>query len=320
MKNVLFIFCNLLLIACSSQPEQTQIDVPDNSQESTVSPDSASLRIQQKVTAIPIPDSLSFCGEPVPLDQADIRERLEVELLANTYRHSRTMLILERSKRWKSMIEDILESEGVPKDFFYLAIAESELSNVAKSPAGAMGMWQIMKGTGKEYGLQLDKWVDQRRDPELSTKVACEYIKKAYDKFNNWTLVAASYNMGMAGVRNRLDEQLVDSYYDLFLYEETSRYVFRILAFKVIIENPEVYGYYLPTDSLYQPLEFDTLTVSEDIDNLNEFAKKHGTNYKLLRQYNPWLNDGRNYVLKVPKKLEYIFRIPRATSIRDDSL
>lgn len=301
-----------LFSSCTTdEKKKIELNEIDGSKESVILQDSSNTLIGQKVGAIPIPDTLTFCGEQVPLHIPDVRERLERELLANTYRHSRTILILERSKRWKGFINNILTEEGVPTDFFYLAIAESELNNNAKSHAGAMGMWQIMKTTGKEYGLVIDNHVDQRRDPELSARVASNYLKKGYLKFNNWTKVAASYNMGMTGLRKRLEEQKVDSYYDLFLYEETSRYVFRILALKIICENPEDYGFITPDDKLYAPLEFDTIRVTNDVEDLNAFALKKGINYKLLRQYNPWLNDGRNYRLKIPKKESYLIRIPK---------
>lgn len=320
MRKLLIVFAVGLFWSCTSETEEkVKINEPDGSEASSVTIDSLHPLVEQRVGAIPIPDSLTFCGEPVPLHIPDVRERLERELLANTYRHSRTLLILERSKRWKPFIDNILTEENVPTDFFYLAIAESELDNNAKSPAGAMGMWQIMKTTGKEYGLVLDNHVDQRRDPELAARVACEYLKRGYKKFENWTKVAASYNMGMAGLKHRLEEQLVDSYYDLFLYDETSRYVFRILALKVICENPESYGYAIPDDQMYAPFVFDTIRVSKDIDDLNVFAKEKGTNYKLLRQYNPWLNDGRHYKLNVPKKKSYLLKIPK-TALPQDSV
>lgn len=256
----------------------------------------------QRITGIPVPLALSFAGETVPLEQDDTKESLEYELYSNCFRHSRTSIVVKRCYRWKPMIDSILAANNVPQDFFYLAIAESELSNAARSGAGAMGMWQFMKGTGKEYGLTISNDVDERRHPIKATQAACEYLKKAYSKFGNWTLVAASYNMGKSGVAKRLERQDCESYYDLHLYTETSRYVFRILAFKLILENPEKYGFFIPEEECYKPFKYKEVTVTKTISDLSKFAKDNGTTYKDLRRFNPWFNNTSSYRLSVSKK------------------
>lgn len=295
----------------NSQVEQSEIEIPTPQPAifDTAIKQSGSQPFQ-RITAIPVPLSLSFAGEPVPLDQDDTKESLEYELYSNCFRHSRTSIVVKRCYRWKPMIDSILAANNVPQDFFYLAIAESELSNAARSGAGAMGMWQFMKGTGKEYGLTINNDVDERRHPIKATQAACEYLKKAYAKFGNWTLVAASYNMGKSGVAKRLESQNCESYYDLHLYTETSRYVFRILAFKLILENPEKYGFFIPEAEGYQPLKYKEVTVSKTISDLSKFAKDNGTTYKDLRRYNPWFNNTSNYRLSVSKKDSVILWLP----------
>lgn len=257
-----------------------------------------------------IPSSFTFCGEKVPLDKQSVKESLDFELIVNKYRHSRTMLILKKLHRWRVEIDKVLEEEGVPQDIFYVAVAESELRNDARSHVGAMGMWQFMERTGKEYGLKKNRYIDQRRDPELATRAACKYFKRAYDRFGNWTLAAASYNMGMSGLSKRLESQKVDSYYDLYLNRETGRYVYRILAFKQILENPNEYGFDLTEDELYPPLVYEEIIVDSSIDDLIEFASEYETNYKELRRLNPWLNNSSDYRLVVSKGEVLKIKVP----------
>lgn len=311
-----------VVFSCQNEPvpveaEETQVAEPSTTE---LIVDSNTALVRQQITSVPIPETLIFAGEEVPLDIPDVRERLERELLANTYRHSRTVLILKRLKRWRNFVENILVENGVHKDFIYMAIAESELNNNAKSPARALGMWQFMPGTAKEYGLEITSTIDQRKDPELATQAACQYLKDSYQSFEDWTLVAASYNMGKSGLRKKMKEQQVDSYFDLYLYSETSRYVFRILAFKIICENPEDYGFLLEDDStMYAPFEYYEMDIEDDIENLNDFAISKGTNYKTLRLYNPWLNDARRYELNVPKGSSYKMRIPSNSKALSDT-
>lgn len=262
------------------------------------------------ITSVPIPDKLYFAGELIPLERSDVREKLELELLSNAYRHSRTLLILKKLGRWESQIKSILRENGIPEDFFYLAIAESELDNNVNSPVGAAGMWQFMKSTAKEYNLIVDNYVDQRRDPILATKAACQYLKDAYAKFGDWSLVMASYNSGIGGISKKLEEQKVTSYFDLNLNEETSRYVYRILAFKLISQYPEKYGYFVPTNERYKPLQYTEVKITTNIPNLVEFAKSYNTTYDMLRLYNPWLNNRSSYELHVHHHV-YTMLIPK---------
>ena len=253
-------------------------------------------------------DDIYFADERVPLEMFNIRERYERELLSNTYFHSNTMVLLKRSKRWFPVIEPILQKYGVPEDFKYLCVIESNLSNVV-SPAGAAGFWQFMKSTAQEYGLEINKEIDMRYNVELETEAACKYFLKAYERFGSWTLVAAAYNAGSSRVSKFMKEQGVTSYYDMLMAEETERYVFRILAIKTIFENPEKYGIYVSNSLAYEPYKYKNVIVKENIDNLAEFAKKHDITYKLLKVFNPWLRSntltvkkGKVYEIKIPKK------------------
>lgn len=251
-----------------------------------------------------LPRTLEFAGEKVPLEKGDIFERLEREIYVNAYWESNMILLLKRSAKYLPEIERMLKENGIPDDFKYVAIAESALMNVA-SPAGARGFWQIMEGTGKEYGLEITKDVDERYHFEKSTLVAAKYLKKAHARFGDWTAVAASYNMGQAGFSRRQVEQLHENYYELYLNDETSRYLFRILAFKVIFENPGVFGYHFRESDYYKNPTFRTIRVGGDIKDLPSWAKSQGSSYKDLKLYNPWLRD-RNLNVKRGKSYEII--------------
>ena len=255
---------------------------------------------------IELPDSLYFCGEEVPLDLFYVRERLERELLINTYRHSTTILQLKRTTRWFPVMEPLMEQYGLPEDFKYLAMIESELTN-AVSPSKAVGFWQFLESTGKEYGLEINKEVDMRYNVEKETVAACKYLKAAYRKFDNWTAAAASFNCGPGRITRTMEEQRVDSYYDMRLPEETQRYVFRILALKLITENPEKYGFQIGDNGWYKPFETKTVTVTQSIPDMVQFAYEQGTNYKMLKYFNPWLRSnsltvsaGNSYEIKIP--------------------
>jgi len=253
-----------------------------------------------------IPDSLSFAGEAVPMNLTDVRERVDKELHINTYWHNNTIFLMKRANRWLPQIQEILRRHNIPDDFKYLPLIESGLMNDI-SPKDAVGFWQILKSAGKENGLEISKDVDERYDPLKATEAACRYLKKAHDKFGNWTVVAASYNRGMGGMERAIENQKVTSYYDLFLNDETSRYVFRIIACKEIIENPLKYGFKINPKHLYQTEPVRYVTVRENIKDLVEFAKKNGTNYKLLKRHNPWLRDDK---LTVKKGKVYKIAIP----------
>ncbi len=264
-----------------------------------------------KVYALRLPESIDFAGEKTPLDAPDIQERLDKELLVNTYWQSNMMLLLKRANKYFPLIEEILEEEGIPSDFKYLAVIESGLENV-KSPKGAKGFWQLMPATAKEYGLEVNTNVDERYHIEKATRVACKYLKKAKNRFGSWTLAAASYNRGMYGTNRLLDRQLVDSYYDLLLNSETGRYVFRILAVKEIMTNPERYGFVFNSEDLYNPIPVKKIGLDTAIANLAEFAKEKEINYKILKIHNPWLienhlnNKSRKYYeISIPEAGHY---------------
>lgn len=261
-----------------------------------------------KIYSLATPDGLEFAGEKVPLADLDIRERLDKELTINTYWHSSTIFMMKRANRWFSVIEPILKEEGIPEDFKYLAAVESNFDHVV-SPAGASGYWQFLKSTGQNYGLEINNFVDERYNAEKATRAACKYFKDAYSVLKSWTLVAASYNMGVAGVQGKLKEQEVSSYYDLYLNSETHRYVFRILALKEIAKNPEFYGFNIRPQDLYNTYETVDITVDSTINNLTSFARSQQTDLKLLKLLNPWLRSsslpnktGKKYVIKLPKE------------------
>ena len=256
--------------------------------------------------SLTLPKQLTFAGERVPLEIPDVRERLDRELHVNTYWHSSTIILLKKGNQWLPQISQVLKEHGIPDDFKYLAAIEGGFIN-AVSPKNAVGFWQIRKDAGKENGLEINKIVDERYDPIKSTEAACSYLLKAYEKFGNWTNVAASYNRGMAGFSRALNSQKVNSYYDLLLNEETSRYVFRILAIKEIFEHPEAYGFEIDQEHLYEEENLKFVDVEKDIVDLVKFAKEQGINYKLLKRHNPWLRDD---YLKVRRNKVYKIAIP----------
>lgn len=263
-------------------------------------------QIQLRSNDIEFTEDITFAGERVPLEMFNIRERYERELLSTCYFHSNTMLLVKRSSRWFPVIEPILAKYGIPDDFKYLCVAESTLTN-AVSPAGAVGFWQFMESTGKEFGLEINKEVDMRYNVELETEAACRYFLKSYEIYNNWTLVAASFNAGTRRLNKFLKEQKVHSYYDLLLADETERYIFRILAFKTILSDPEKYGIYVSKNLEYQPFKYKTVVVTESVDSWADFALEQGITYKLLKIFNPWL---RAKSLKVKKGDVYEIKIP----------
>jgi Soluble lytic murein transglycosylase and related regulatory proteins (some contain LysM/invasin domains) len=253
-----------------------------------------------------LPSKASFAGEEVPLSLPDVRERLDKELQINVYLQSSTLFLIKRAHRWLPKMQEILKANNIPDDFKYLPLIESALIN-ARSGKDAVGYWQILESSGKELGLEITKEVDQRYDPIKATEAACKYLNKAYERFGSWSLVAASYNCGMSGLRRQIEDQKVNSYYDLHLNDETSRYVFRILAIKEIFENPTKYGFRLKDEHLYQPENHRLVEVTQSIPDLVTFAQAQGTNYKLLKRHNPWLRDNK---LTVKKGKTYQIAIP----------
>ena len=260
------------------------------------------------VKSFKLPEEVTFAGEKMPLDNFDTRESLERELLISAYRHSSTILIIMRANRYLPVIENILKRNNVPDDFKYLVAAESEYSNMV-SPAGATGLWQIMPETGREEGMEINTVVDERYDVEKSTQFACDYFLRSYEKFGNWTLAAASYDGGRSGVDEQIDIQHQHNYYDLLLSEETARYIFRVVAYKLIITNPENYGFRIGKNDLYPELKYYEVQVDTAVTDFSDFAEKFATNYKLLKILNPWLRkpyltpkSNKVYFIKVPSE------------------
>jgi hypothetical protein len=249
---------------------------------------------------------MDFSGEEVPTFMADVQERLDKEMITNMNYHTNTTLVIKRANKVFPIIEPILAKYDVPDDFKYLAVIESSLVN-AVSPAGARGVWQFMPSTAKEKGMEVSNEVDERYHLEKSTEAACKYLISAKEKFGSWTLAAASYNGGMNGVAKKMEEQHVDNYYDLLLTEETSRYVFRILALKEIMSNSDKYGFSIPKEALYYSIPTKKIVIDSSITDLAKFAKTQGVNYKILKIHNPWLRDkkltntsGKKYEIEIP--------------------
>jgi membrane-bound lytic murein transglycosylase D len=253
------------------------------------------------------PKEIDFAGEKTPLHIYDVKERLDREILINENLHSSTILIMKRANKFFPIIEPILAKYGVPDDFKYLAVIESSLITASVSKAGASGIWQFMPETAREKGMEVSETVDERYHLEKSTEAACKYLLIAKEKFGSWTLAAASYNGGMAGVSKQLESQMVSDYYDVLLVEETSRYVFRILALKEIMKNPALYGFNIQKEELYSSLPTRKIDIDSSISNLALFAKTQGINYKILKYHNPWLRDKK---LDNPTKKTYKIEIP----------
>jgi membrane-bound lytic murein transglycosylase D len=261
-----------------------------------------------KIRALKLPSNLNLAGERVPLEKPDVKERMDRELLVNTYWQSNGILLFKRANKYFPIIEPLLKKHGLPDDFKFLALAESGFTDET-STVGAAGIWHFMNATGKEYGLEINNNVDERYNIEKSTKVAAEYLKNAKNRFGSWTLAAAAYNAGNYGISRRLEAQGVTNYYDAKLPNETERYVFRVLALKEIISNPEKYGFVFEKDDLYTTKKTYTVKVDTAITNITSFAKGFGMNYKEFKIHNPWLRENKLnnrsrklYEIKIPVK------------------
>lgn len=278
-----------------------------------VRPNSSSRReatqfLPQHIRPISLSRSFDFAGEPLPMDNFDVRERLDRELTVNAYTHGTTLLNLKSTYRYFPLFEKVLKENGIPDDFKYAAVAESNLRN-AVSPAGARGIWQIMAPTARQYGLEITEEVDERYHPEKATQAACKLLKDYYRQFGNWTLTAAAYNIGGPRLEREKGAQKGSTFYDLHLNEETSRYVFRLVAIKEILANPKAYGFVLEDEEGYPPLDqYKIVEVNSSIPNLAEFAQQHGISYRALKVYNPWLiagsltnKTGKTYQIRIPK-------------------
>ncbi len=266
------------------------------------------IRADYRIYAPPIPDSLTFCGERVPLNLFYVRESLDRELVSNMYYQSSTLFNIKRATRVFPTIERILKEEKVPLDMKYLCVIESGLQNVT-SPAGAQGYWQFMKTTGQKYGLEVSDEIDMRNDLEASTRAACRYLKSLKARFGGWTEAAAAYNCGEGGLGKRLSNQQQVSYYELMLNQETQRYVYRILALKLIMQHPQDYGFYVRRCDTYYELPYEEVQLTGQNVDLVDFAISHGTTYKMLRTYNPWLTSStlknkaaKSYTVRIPTK------------------
>lgn len=258
---------------------------------------------------VELPAEADFAGEKLPLENFDTRESLDRELLVNANFHSQTLLYLKKAPRYFSIIEPILKENGIPDDFKYLAVAESGFNERIVSPAGAVGLWQFMKSTAIENSLEVTTEVDERYHIEKSTVAACKYLKKSYARYGSWTMVAASYNAGVSGVSRQAGRQDSNSYYDLLLNDETARYVFRIIALKLIMQAPEQYGFKVANEEKYPILKYENVELKGSVENFTDYAHKLGINYKILKYFNPWLRQsylknpaGKTYVIKVPEK------------------
>lgn len=302
MKNIKISFLIALAILLTGASVPFLLGHTDTTEQYT-----ARSEVPYAVTPPAVPSQATFAGETIDLNRYDLRERMDRELMSFTYMHSTTMLMIKRANRYFPVIEPILKENGIPEDFKYLMVIESNLNSLARSPAGAAGMWQFMQATGRQYGLEVNKNIDERYNLIKSTRAACRYLKDAYAKYNNWMTVAASYNAGQARISSALSSQLATKAIDLWLVEETSRYMFRLLAAKMVFTNPSQFGFILKKEQLYPPIPYKEVKVNTSISNLPDFAKKEGITYAQLKDFNPWLRDtslenksGRSYILHIP--------------------
>ncbi len=272
------------------------------------------------VYALELPDTASFAGEAVPMDLFYVREAYDREMLTNVYWHSSTLLMFKRANRFLPDIEQILREEQLPDDIKYIALIESSLTN-AVSPAGAAGPWQFLKASGQKYGLEISEEVDERYHLKKSTRAACRYLKEGYGTFGSWTLAAASYNAGPGNIKKPLGTQNESNFYDLLVNAETSRYIYRILAVKEIFNNPVKYGFHFRAKDLYPRIPVKEVVVDSTIKDLAQFAKDQGINYKILKEFNPWLRKntltvkpGKTYTIDIPERNNLYYKNLTKTS------
>ena len=291
------LFCVILFVSCRSNKDE--MNLPIQNLESKI--------IVENFKLPPIPQEMSFCGEIIDLSDLDIRERLDRELLVNTFYHSSTILYLKRANRFFPQIEKILKEEKLPNDLKYLAVAESGLSQ-AVSPSGAKGFWQFMPTTAKEYGMTVNEEIDERYHLGKSTYAACAYLKESKQKLNNWFSAIASYNRGVGGVSSDMRWQETNDYFDTYMNNETGRYLFRMMALKLIMENPKLYGFDVDSMELYEPYETVDITIDEGIDDIALWAKGKSLNYKIVKLLNPWILSN-----SLPKRDTFILELPANT-------
>lgn len=311
LKNALMILGVLFVISTLIfAVQQNDIGSIEIKEDADVNDDKNVAR-EYKISAIDIPEDLNFAGEKVPQEDPEILERVDREFLVNTYWQSNALLLMKRAHKFFPVIEPILAKNGIPEDFKYLAVAESGLQNVV-SHAGATGFWQIMKATGREYGLEVNANVDERYHLSKSTEVACRYLRKYKDKYGSWTLAAAAYNAGPGSMNKYMGTQKTKNYYDLLLGQETGRYVFRILAIKEILSNPEEYGFEIDQEDMYKAVPTFTIEIEDPVTNFADFAQEYEINYKILKRHNPWLREAhlnnaskKKYTIEIPNKGYY---------------
>lgn len=311
VASVLFIIVVIFTFSSSKSPEVQQKDNHPNQ--------------FYEVSDVQLPAAVDFAGEKLPLNLFDVSEALEREMLVNTYWHSQTFLLIKRAKRYFQEIEPILKQNNIPDDFKYMALAESGLTN-SSSPAGAVGFWQFVQTTAQDYGLEVNKEVDERYNVEKSTNAMCRFMRDSYDLFKSWTMAAASYNCGRRGLGKQIERQYSTNYYDLLLNEETARYIYRIVSLKLIIGNPQKYGFNLNDSDSYQPVPYTTVKISGPVKDWALFAFDNGTNYKILKFLNPWLRESfltnlgkKTYIIKIPAK-GYRPHFKELTKTETDSL
>jgi len=311
LKNILAAIGLVFVLATLIYAVQQQTEDPSEKKETTSINKDKNVADTYEISSIDIPENLNFAGEPVPQEDPEIMERVDREFLVNTYWQSNAVLLIKRAHKYFPIIEPILAKNNIPEDFKYLAVAESGLQNVV-SPAGATGFWQIMKATGREYGLEVNDNVDERYHIEKSTQVACDYLNKWKERFGSWTLTAAAYNAGPAGIQKYMGIQKVTDYYDLLLGQETGRYLFRILAIKEILSNPEKYGFEVAPEDMYAQVPTFTVEVDSVVRDWADFAQLYEINYKILKRHNPWLREPhlnnaskKKYAIEIPNKGYY---------------
>ena len=274
----------------------------------------------QKINSAPvisfdIPDSVCFADDVISLKRIDLRERFDREITSFAYMHTSSLMCLKGANRYFPIIEPILKRNGIPADFMYLALIESSFNPRALSSVKAAGIWQLMTATARELGLEVSEEIDERYDVEKATEAACRYFRQAYTKFGDWMLVAASYNCGMGRINTERTAQKTGLFYDLFLNQETSRYVFRLLAAKVFLQDPQHFGFFIKRDQFYQNPDFIVVEVRESVSDWAEWALAKGYSYAQLRNYNLWIRDRK---LTNPKGKRYFVRLPKKGSLVSD--
>lgn len=301
MRRIQLFFLILLLSNCS-ESRNDKFEIHDQKEQ----PEKHVFKVPQ------VPSEITFADEKIDLSDIDVKERFDRELVVNNFWHSNTILYIKRANRWFPLMKEVLRDNGVPEDLVYLAVIESGLTQTT-SPAGAKGFWQFMPQTAQGYGLKVNRQVDERMNIEKSTQAACEYLKKSYLQFGSWMLAAASYNRGRKGISDALKDQKVTSYFDLSLNNETSRYVFRVLAVKHIMESPEKFGFDINEDQLYSEYKCKPVVVKEKIKDLSDWAIKNGTSLKVIRKLNPWIlrgqlnaNEHNNFEILIPENSEQL--------------